>query len=329
MSILVCGGAGYIGSHNVRALLKRGESVIVLDNFQTGHRQAVLPQATLVEADLRDAAALDALFSTHSVDAVLHFAANSLVGESMTMPLQYFNNNTYGMQVLLEAMVRHHVPSIVFSSTAAVYGEPRIVPIDEDAPASPTNPYGESKLMMERMMRWVKQAHGINFVSLRYFNVAGADDGGDIGEAHNPETHLVPIMLQVPLGQRDALTVYGEDYPTPDGTCIRDYIHVTDLADAHLRAVDHLRTGGEGGIFNLGNGLGFSVKEMLTAARDVTGHPIPVIMGQRRPGDPARLVAAADKARRVLGWKPRVTSVTDIIASAWAWHKHHPNGYGN
>lgn len=327
MSILVCGGAGYIGSHNVRALLNRGESVVVLDNFQTGHREAVPPQATLVEADLRDAVALDALFTAHSIDAVLHFAANSLVGESMTRPLQYFSNNTYGMQVLLEAMVRHGVPSIVFSSTAAVYGEPQTIPIDEDAPTNPTNPYGESKLMMEHMMRWVKLAHGINFISLRYFNVAGADAAGDIGEDHSPETHLLPIMLQVPLGSREALTVYGDDYPTPDGTCIRDYIHVTDLADAHLRAVDHLRAGGEGGIFNLGNGLGFSVMEMLTAAREVTGHPIPVVMGPRRPGDPARLVAAADKARRVLDWKPRFTNIKEIIAQAWTWHKAHPKGY--
>lgn len=327
MSVLVCGGAGYIGSHNVHALLARGESVVVVDNLQTGHREAVPPAAVFVEGDIRDAATLDAVFREHSIDAVLHFAANSLVGESMTVPLKYFDNNVYGMQTLLEAMVRHSVNAIVFSSTAAVYGEPTVVPITEEAPANPTNPYGESKLIMEKMMRWVRQAHGTRFVSLRYFNVAGAKEDGSIGEAHNPETHLVPIMLQVPLGQRASLTIYGDDYPTSDGTCIRDYLHVLDLADAHLLALDHLRSGGEGGIFNLGNGLGFSVKEMLDAARRVTGHPIPITMGTRRAGDPARLVASADKARDILGWTPRYTNVEDILKSAWVWHEQHPKGY--
>lgn len=327
MSVLVCGGAGYIGSHNVHALLDRGESVVVIDNLQTGHREAVPAAATFVEGDIRNPAALDAIFREHSIDAVLHFAANSLVGESMTVPLKYFDNNVHGMQILLEAMVRHGVNAIVFSSTAAVYGEPSVVPITEDAPTSPTNPYGESKLIMEKMMRWVRQAHGTRFVSLRYFNVAGAREDGSIGEAHNPETHLVPIMLQVPLGQRDSLTIYGDDYSTPDGTCIRDYIHVLDLADAHLLALDHLRSGGEGGIFNLGNGQGFSVREMLDAARRVTGHAIPITMGARRAGDPARLVAAADKAREVLGWTPRFMDIEQVIKSAWNWHEKHPKGF--
>lgn len=327
MSVLVCGGAGYIGSHNVRALLSRGESVVVVDNLQTGHLKSVPQGVTLAEVDIRNAEALDAVFKAHDIDAVLHFAANSLVGESMTAPLKYFDNNVHGMQVLLETMVRHRVQHIVFSSTAAVYGEPDSVPITEEAVARPTNPYGESKLIMEKMMRWVGQAHGISWVSLRYFNVAGALEGGEIGEDHSPETHLVPIMLQVPLGKRDALTIYGDDYPTPDGTCIRDYIHVMDLADAHLRALDHLRSGGPGGIFNLGNGLGFSVKEMLEAARRVTGSPIPVTMGPRRAGDPARLVAASDKAQQVLGWQPAFTDIEGIIDAAWQWHKQHPEGY--
>lgn len=327
MSVLVCGGAGYIGSHNVHALLARGESVVVMDNLQTGHRQAVPGKVTFVCGDIRDSAALDTVFREHKVESVLHFAANSLVGESMTMPLKYFDNNVHGMQVLLEAMVRHNVRHIVFSSTAAVYGEPEAVPITEDAPVLPTNPYGESKLIMERMMRWVRQAHGLGFVSLRYFNVAGAMGDGTLGEDHHPETHLVPIMLQVPLGKRESLTIYGQDYATPDGTCIRDYIHVLDLAAAHLLALDHLRAGGEGGIFNLGNGQGFSVKEMLDTARKVTGHDIPVVMGERRAGDPARLVAAAHKARTVLGWNPRFTGVEKIIESAWNWHSRHPDGF--
>lgn len=327
MSVLVCGGAGYIGSHNVYALLARGEQVVVIDNLQTGHRQAVPDEAIFVEGDIRNAQTLETLFSTHSIDSVLHFAANSLVGESMIVPLKYFDNNIHGMQVLLETMVRHKVNNIVFSSTAAVYGEPNVSPITEETPPNPTNPYGESKLIMEKMMRWVRHSHDIRFISLRYFNVAGAMKDGSLGEAHTPETHLVPIMLQVPLGQRESLTIFGDDYPTPDGTCIRDYLHVLDLADAHLLALDHLRSGGEGGIFNLGNGLGFSVKEMLDAARAVTGHPIPVIMGARRPGDPPRLVAAADKARDTLGWTPRFTAIKDIIGTAWLWHEKHPKGF--
>lgn len=327
MSVLVCGGAGYIGSHNVHELVGRGESVVVMDNLQTGHRQAVPEKAIFVQGDIRDANALDAVFREHKVESVLHFAANSLVGESMTLPLKYFDNNVHGMQVLLEAMVRHNVRHIVFSSSAAVYGESETALITEETPTNPTNPYGESKLIMERMMRWVRHAHGVNFVSLRYFNVAGAMEDGTLGEDHTPETHLLPIMLQVPLGKRDCLTIYGQDYPTPDGTCIRDYIHVLDLAAAHLLALAHLRAGGEGGIFNLGNGQGFSVKEMLNAARKVTGHPIPVVMGDRRPGDPPQLVAAAHKARNVLGWSPRFTRVEEIIKNAWSWHFKHPDGF--
>ena len=329
MSVLICGGAGYIGSHNVRALLDRGESVVVLDNLWTGHRESLPGSVPFYEGDVRDAALLDRIWAEHAVDAAIHFCACSLVGESVDQPLRYFNNNVYGMQVLLEAMARHGLDKIVFSSSAAVYGEPRRVPILEDDETLPTNPYGETKRVMERMMHWVGRRHGIRWVSLRYFNVAGAREDGSIGEDHRNETHLVPIILQVPLGRRTHVTVYGDDYPTPDGTCIRDYVHISDLADAHLRALDHLRSGGEGGIFNLGSGEGYSVRAMVDAARAATGHAIPVEAGPRRAGDPARLVADSAKARQVLGWTPRITRMEDIIATAWNWHRTHPNGYGD
>lgn len=327
MAILVCGGAGYIGSHNVRALLARGEEPLVMDNFLTGHRQAVPGGVRLYEGDIRDPVALDKVFNENRIEVVLHFAASSLVGESMEKPLAYFNNNVQGMQMLLEAMLRHDVDKIVFSSTAAVYGEPERVPIPESEPTRPTNPYGESKLMMERIMDWAGQAHGMRSVILRYFNVAGALPGGVIGEDHRPESHLIPLILQVPLGLREQITVFGQDYPTPDGTCIRDYLDVMDLADAHMRAVDHLRRGGESLICNLGNGQGFSVREMIEAARRVTGHKIPMRTGPRRAGDPARLVASAKRARQVLGWQPRA-GIGEIIASAWEWHRTHPHGFG-
>ena len=329
MSVLICGGAGYIGSHNVRALCDRGESVVVLDNLWTGHRESLPGSVPFYEGDVRDAALLDRIWAEHAVDAVIHFCACSLVGESVDQPLRYFNNNVYGMQVLLEAMVRHGLDKIVFSSSAAVYGEPKRVPILEDDETLPTNPYGETKRVMERMMHWVGRRHGIRWVSLRYFNVAGAREDGSIGEDHRNETHLVPIILQVPLGRRTHVTVYGDDYPTSDGTCIRDYVHVSDLADAHLRALDHLRSDGEGGVFNLGSGEGYSVRAMIDAARTATGHAIPVEVGPRRAGDPARLVADSAKARQVLGWTPRITRMEDIIATAWNWHRTHPNGYGD
>ena len=329
MSILVCGGAGYIGSHAVRQLLLQNEEVVIVDNLQTGHLGAVDPRAKFYQGDIRDAAILDKIFTEQKIEAVIHFAANSLVGESVEKPLMYFENNVYGMQTLLAAMVRHNTDKIVFSSTAAVYGEPQRIPIVEDDATVPTNPYGESKLIMEKMMKWVEGAHGIHFVSLRYFNAAGAAEDGTIGEAHKCETHLIPLILQVPLGQREFITVYGDDYPTPDGTCLRDYIHVTDLADAHVLALKYLRNNGVGNIFNLGNGQGFSVKEMIDAARKVTGKEITAKMGQRRAGDPARLIASSDKARRVLGWEPRFTDVHDVIGSAWRWHSTHPNGYND
>lgn len=327
MAILVCGGAGYIGSHTVHELIEKNEDVVIIDNLQTGHRQAVRPQAKFYQADIRSAKVLDQIFSENKIEAVIHFAANSLVGESMMDPLKYLNNNVYGMQILLESMVRHGIDKIVFSSTAAVYGEPKRVPILEDDETNPTNPYGETKLMMEKMMKWVNKAHGISFVSLRYFNVAGALEDGSIGEDHSPETHLIPLILQVPLNKRSHITVYGEDYNTPDGTCIRDYIHVIDLADAHIRALNYLRANNSSNIFNLGNGRGFSVKEMIDAAKAATKEEITVVIGERRPGDPAQLIASSEKAQQVLGWKPHYTSVEKIIVTAWRWHKNHPNGF--
>lgn len=327
MAVLVCGGAGYIGSHAVHQLIAKGEQVVIVDNLQTGHRDAVHPQARFYEGDIRDAAVLDTIFTENRIDAVIHFAANSLVGESMEKPLKYFNNNVYGMQVLLEAMVRHGVDKIVFSSTAAVYGEPKRVPLLEDDETNPTNTYGETKRTMEKMMKWVSRADGIRYVSLRYFNAAGALDDGSIGEDHHLETHLIPLILQVPLGKRDHITIFGDDYATPDGTCLRDYIHVIDLADAHVLALDYLRRGGDSNIFNLGNGQGFSVREMIEAAKKATGREIKVEMGQRRAGDPAQLIASSAKARKVLGWKPQYTDVEVVISTAWKWHQTHPEGY--
>ena len=327
MAILVCGGAGYIGSHAVHALVEKGEQVVIVDNLQTGHRGALNPAAKFYEGDIRDASVLDKIFTEDKIEAVIHFAANSLVGESMEKPLLYFNNNVYGMQVLLEAMVRHGVDKIVFSSTAATYGEPKRVPIHEDDETCPTNTYGETKLTMEKMMKWVSRANGVRYVSLRYFNAAGALPDGSIGEDHKTETHLIPLILQVPTGRRDHITVFGDDYPTPDGTCLRDYIHVVDLADAHVLALEYLRKGGASDIFNLGNGQGFSVKEMIAAAEKATGRSIKVEIGARRAGDPAQLIASSEKARTVLGWKPQFTDVEQVIGTAWKWHESHPHGY--
>ena len=327
MAILVCGGAGYIGSHAVHALIEKGEQVVIVDNLQTGHRGALNPKAKFYEGDIRDASVLDKIFTENKVEAVIHFAANSLVGESMEKPLLYFNNNVYGMQVLLEGMVRHGVDKIVFSSTAATYGEPKRVPIHEDDETKPTNTYGETKLTMEKMMKWVSRANGVRYVSLRYFNAAGALPDGSIGEDHKTETHLIPLILQVPTGRRDHITVFGDDYPTPDGTCLRDYIHVVDLADAHVLALEYLRKGGASDIFNLGNGQGFSVKEMIAAAEKATGRSIKVEIGARRAGDPAQLIASSEKARLVLGWKPQFTDVEQVIGTAWKWHESHPHGY--
>ena len=325
--ILVCGGAGYIGSHSVRQLIDKGEEVIIVDNLETGHEDAIHPKAKFYKVDIRDEKSLNKVFEENKIDEVIHFAANSLVGESMTNPLKYFNNNVHGTEVLLKVMVAHDVNKIVFSSTAATYGEPKNIPILESDETNPTNAYGETKLCMEKMMKWADKAHGVKYISLRYFNVAGAHVSGEIGEDHNPETHLIPLILQVPLGKREFISIFGDDYETHDGTCIRDYIHVTDLADAHILAVHKLREGSESNIYNLGSGNGFTVKEMIEAARKVTEHEIPAKVCERRSGDPAKLVASSEKARRELGWNPKYENVEDMISSAWNWHKNHPNGF--
>lgn len=327
MSILVLGGAGYIGSHAVYQLIEQGENVVVIDNLQTGHRKAIHPKAQFYAGDIRDIAFLRTVFEKQSIRAVLHFAANSLVGESMEKPLQYFDNNVYGTQVLLQAMTEFKIDKIIFSSTAATYGNVTTMPITEDIPTNPTNAYGETKLTMEKMIKWCEQAHQIRYVSLRYFNVAGAREDGAIGEDHTPETHLVPIILQTALGQRQEITIFGDDYETEDGTCIRDYVHVEDLIEAHLLALQYLNDGGTSNIFNLGSNHGFSVKEMIEEARKVTGHPIPSILGKRRAGDPDVLIASAEKAKKVLGWAPKRTSISKIIEDAWNWHVNNPTGY--
>lgn len=327
MAVLVCGGAGYIGSHCVYGLLDRNEEVVVLDNLQTGHRAAVSGAARFYEGDIRDVEFLDKVFTENSIEAVIHFAANSLVGVSMNEPLEYYDNNVYGTQVLLQAMTRHKTGRIVFSSTAATYGEPESIPILETDRTLPTNPYGETKLAMEKMMKWADNAHGLKYIALRYFNVAGAHESGRIGEDHKPETHLIPLILQVPLGKRESISIFGDDYDTTDGTCIRDYIHVTDLVKAHILALESLRNGSGSTVYNLGNGEGFSVKEMIEAARRVTGHPIPAVICPRRAGDPSTLIASSQKAREKLGWEPSFNSVEDIIASAWNWHGNNPEGF--
>jgi len=324
MRVLVTGGAGYIGSVVADHLLRAGHTVTVLDNLIMGWREAVPAQAEFIQADTGDETALDALFARHKFDAVLHFAALIEAGESVTVPERYFENNSLRTLTLLRVMLRHEVERFVFSSTAAVYGEPETVPIPEDHPLAPTNPYGESKLMVEQTLRWLHSAHGLRYASLRYFNAAGATP--ERGEAHRSESHLIPLILQVPLGQRDCISIFGTDYPTKDGTCIRDYIHVDDLASAHLLALQGLEKH-ETLICNLGSGSGFSVREIIEIARKVTGHAIPVRECPRRPGDAAVLIASSDKARRMLGWRPQFSDVESVIASAWQWHKSHPRGY--
>ena len=327
MRLLVLGGAGYIGSHTAVELLESGHEVVIVDSLVTGYEAAVPEGASFYQGDIRDYDFLNDLFKKEAIDAVIHFAAFSLVGESVTDPLKYYENNLYGTKVLLKAMIDNGVNKIVFSSTAATYGEPENIPILEDDRTCPTNPYGETKLAMEKMMKWSANAYGLKYVSLRYFNACGAHKSAKIGEAHNPESHLIPLVLQVPNGKRESVSIYGTDYDTPDGTCIRDYIHVTDLAKAHILAVEYLMKGGESNVFNLGNGVGYSVREVIETARRVTGHPIPAVEIPRRAGDPARLVASGEKAKEILGWKPEITELEDIIRSAWAWHSSHPNGY--
>ena len=328
MTVLVLGGAGYIGSHAVDQLITKGYDVAVVDNLKTGHKESLPDKARFYQGDIRDKAFMEDVFTKENIEGVIHFAASSLVGESMEIPLDYFNNNVYGTQVVLEVMEKYNVKSIIFSSSAATYGEPKFIPIEETAATNPESTYGETKLMMEKMLKWCDKAYGMRFVALRYFNVAGAKLDGTIGEDHNPESHLLPIILQTALGQREKFTIYGEDYETPDGTCIRDYVHVVDLIDAHILALEYLQAGNSSNTFNLGSSTGFSVKQMLEAAREVTGKEIPATVVSRRAGDPSTLIAASDKAREVLGWKPQYTDVNKIIESAWNWHGKHPEGYG-
>lgn len=328
MKILVCGGAGYIGSHVVRVLVERGYQVVVLDNFSTGHLGAVPKEAVIEEGDIRDRVFLGQVFQAHPIDCVMHFCANSLVGESMVEPLKYYHNNVYGTLCLLETMVEQEVTRFVFSSTAAVYGEPEQSPITENSTKKPTNTYGETKLAVEKMLPWLDHAHGLKSMTFRYFNAAGAHPSGEIGEDHNPETHLLPLILKTALGQRDKISIFGEDYPTPDGSCIRDYIHVMDIAAAHILGMEKLLAGGESNIYNLGDGKGFSVKEVIARTRAITGEAFAVEIADRRAGDPVELIASSEKAHQELGWKPAHSDLDTIIKTAWKWHQNHPQGYG-
>ncbi len=323
MHVLVTGGAGYIGSVVVEELIGRSDQVTVFDNLSQGHRAAVHPRAAFVRGDLADRDALAKLFGANDFQAVMHFASNTLVGESMTKPFAFLGDNVRNGLNLFEAMVAHGVSRFILSSTANLFDQPERLPIDEEEQIIPGSPYGESKHILERVLYWLERTQGLRYAALRYFNAAGAS--AQQGEDHNPETHLIPLVLQVALEQRPHIQIYGTDYPTRDGTCVRDYIHVVDLAQAHILALAALDKGSR--TYNLGNGQGYTVREVIETAREVTGHPIPVENGPRRSGDPATLVASAERIRRELGWRPRYPNLRDIVASAWAWHRSHPNGY--
>lgn len=326
MNVLVIGGAGYVGSHATRLLRQNGHTVWVYDNLSVGHRQAV-PEGCLIEGDVADRPLLTSVLQEKKIDAVMHFAAFALVGESVADPALYYRNNVIAALEMLDAMRDANVSKLVFSSTTATYGAPETIPIPETTPQNPINPYGFTKLVMERAMADYAAAYGLGYAALRYFNAAGASPDGTIGEDHQPESHLIPIVLQVALGQREAISIFGEDYPTPDGTCIRDYVHVDDLGSAHLAALEKIEPG-KGICVNLGTGNGYSVRQVIDACRQVTGHPIPEVVGERRPGDPPELVADSRLAKRLLGWKPQYTDITSIVETAWKWHQSHPKGYG-
>jgi UDP-glucose 4-epimerase len=321
LKVFVTGGAGYVGSVCVEELLQRGDEVVVFDNLSEGHRLSIDHRATFIQGDLLDLKSISLAIDTSEPDAVMHFAANALVAESMLNPYKYFQNNVYGGLNLLRAMIENDVGHIVFSSTCATFGTPDRIPIDESTPQHPINPYGESKLMFEKILRWFEQIHGLTFVALRYFNVAGASE--KFGEHHRVETHLIPRVLQVALGRAPHAEIYGTDFPTPDGTCIRDYIHVLDLASAHILALSTQQSD----FFNLGTGGGTSVREVIDACRKITGHPIPAVEKPRREGDPPRLVASSEKAKEQLGWKPQFENIEAIVGSAWRWHAAYPDGY--
>jgi UDP-glucose 4-epimerase len=325
MNILVTGGAGYIGSIVTEELVQQGHDVVVFDNLYYGHRAAVHPEADFVPGDLADRPAVRRLFDAYPIEAVMHFASYTLVGESMERPFLYLGDNvTNGLNLLREA-VDHGVRRFILSSTANLFDDPERMPIDEQERIVPGSPYGESKRMLERILYWLDRVYGFHYAALRYFNAAGASPTGERGEDHDPETHLIPLVLQVALGQRDRIVIFGDDYPTRDGTCVRDYIHVTDLAQAHILALEALDQGSR--VYNLGNGQGFTVKEVIETCREVTGHPIPATVGPRRPGDPATLIASSDRIRRELAWKPRYPELRTIVEHAWAWHRSHPHGY--
>jgi UDP-glucose 4-epimerase len=324
-TLLVTGGAGFVGSHVAHELMARKFKVVIIDNLQQGHRRAVPEGAVFVEGDLADRAGLDSLFKQHRFDAILHFAANSLVGESMKLPFKYLGDNVTNALNLIQAAVDHDVKKFVLSSTANLFGDPERMPIDESAKIDPGSPYGESKFIVERLLHWADRIHGLRSACLRYFNAAGAHPDGSLGEDHDPETHLIPIVLDAAMGKRSHVEIFGSDYATPDGTCVRDYIHVCDLADAHVRVLDKLTR--ESCRYNLGNGKGYSVKEVIDTARKVTGAKIEVRMGARRAGDPPTLVASADRIRTELGWQPRFADLESIVRTAWEWRRRHHNGY--
>ena len=326
MAVLVTGGAGYIGSHTVAELLEKNEEVIVVDNLEKGHKDAVLG-GKLIVGDLRDKEFIKNVFYQNDIEAVIHFAAYIEVGESVSNPLKYYNNNVAVTLNLLEAMREAKVDKVVFSSTAATYGEPENIPILETDRTVPTNPYGETKLAVEKALKWSDVAYGIKHVILRYFNASGAHISGKIGEDHSPESHLIPLIIQAAMGKRDSIKIFGNDYNTPDGTCVRDYIHVSDLAQAHYLALQKLRRGEDSEIYNLGNGKGFSVREVVDVVRKVTGKDITAVDAPRRPGDPAILVASSEKIKKELNWQPKMNDLETIVATAWEWHSKHPNGY--
>ncbi len=326
MTILVTGGAGYIGSHTVRRLLKEKKEIVVLDNLSTGHRQAV-GSATFYEGDIADNQLIKSIIHQHKIDSVIHFAAHSIVHESMENPHKYYYNNVIKSVRLLDLLIENGVEKLVFSSTAAVYGKPVELPISEEAPLKPTNVYGRTKLIVEEIIKDYSRAYGLRYIILRYFNAAGADESGDIGEDHSPESHLIPLILQVALGNRKKISIYGEDYDTPDGSCIRDYIHVNDLAMAHLLALEALTAGKASKVYNLGNGKGFSVKEVIRATERVVGRSINQAIEGRRQGDPHCLIASSYNVQKDLGWRPEYTNIDDIISTAWKWHHSHPKGF--
>ncbi|MEG0074381.1 MAG: UDP-glucose 4-epimerase GalE [Eubacterium sp.] len=328
MKVLVCGGAGYIGSHVVRTLLDKGYEVVVLDNLSTGHQSSVPKDAVLEVGDIRDIAILERLFLRHEVGCVMHFCANSLVGESMEKPIEYYDNNVYGTLCLLRSMVNNEIKHFIFSSTAATYGEPERLPIDEETPKCPTNTYGETKLAVEKMLHWMEVAYGIHYKIFRYFNASGAHPSGEIGEDHTPETHLIPLILKTAQGIRDKIFVFGDDYDTSDGSCIRDYIHVMDIAEAHVLGMEDLIKTETSDVYNLGNGNGFSVFEVIDRVKAVTGKDFTVEIQGRRSGDPGILIASSEKAQKALHWKPENSSLDYIIETAWKWHQNNPDGFG-